>query len=55
MKYPKVQVVSDQPGNLDPRVALRVIGDVLRAHPDLDMIISSWDDMTRVPSRRSER
>lgn len=46
-KYPKVDVVGDQPGNYDPRVALRVIGDVLRAHPDLDMVISSWDDMTR--------
>jgi galactofuranose transport system substrate-binding protein len=46
-KYPNVDVVSDQPGNYDPRVALRVVGDVLRAHPDLDMVITSWDDMTR--------
>ena len=46
-KYPKVDVVSDQPGNYDPRVALRVTGDVLLAHPDLDLVISSWDDMTR--------
>jgi galactofuranose transport system substrate-binding protein len=46
-KYPKVDVVSDQPGNFDPRVALRVIGDVLQAHPDLNMVISPWDDMTR--------
>ncbi|HEX4677895.1 MAG TPA: sugar ABC transporter substrate-binding protein, partial [Gaiellaceae bacterium] len=46
-KYPKVEVVSDQPGNYDPRVALRVTGAALVAHPDLDMVISSWDDMTR--------
>jgi len=46
-KYPNVDVVSDQPGNYDPRVALRVTGDVLRAHSDLDMVITSWDDMTR--------
>jgi ABC-type sugar transport system substrate-binding protein len=46
-KFPKVKVVSDQPGNYDPRVALRVIGDALRASPDLDMVISPWDDMTR--------
>jgi ABC-type sugar transport system substrate-binding protein len=46
-KFPNVQVVSDQPGNFDPRVASRVIGDVLRAHPDLDIVISPWDDMTR--------
>jgi ABC-type sugar transport system substrate-binding protein len=46
-KYPNVDVVSDQPGNYDPRVALRVMGGVLVAHPDLAMVISSWDDMTR--------
>jgi ABC-type sugar transport system substrate-binding protein len=46
-KFPNVQVVSDQPGNFDPRVALRVIGDTLRAHPDLGVVISPWDDMTR--------
>jgi ABC-type sugar transport system substrate-binding protein len=46
-KFPNVEVVSDQPGNYDPRVALRVIGDALRAHPDLNVVISPWDDMTR--------
>jgi ABC-type sugar transport system substrate-binding protein len=46
-KFPNVQVVSDQPGNFDPRVALRVVGDALRANPDLDVVISPWDDMTR--------
>jgi galactofuranose transport system substrate-binding protein len=46
-KFPNVHVVSDQPGNYDPRVALRVISDVLRAHPDLDIVITPWDDMTR--------
>jgi ABC-type sugar transport system substrate-binding protein len=46
-KFANVKVVGDQPGNYDPRVALRVIGDALRAHPDLDLVISPWDDMTR--------
>jgi galactofuranose transport system substrate-binding protein len=46
-KFPNVKVVTDQPGNFDPRVALRVIGDALNANPDLDMVISPWDDMTR--------
>jgi ABC-type sugar transport system substrate-binding protein len=46
-KYPNVKVVSDQPANFDPRVALRVIGDALRANPDLNVVISPWDDMTR--------
>jgi ABC-type sugar transport system substrate-binding protein len=45
-KYPNVDVVSNQPGNYDPSVALRVIGDALEAHPGLDMVISSWDAMT---------
>jgi ABC-type sugar transport system substrate-binding protein len=46
-KFPNVQVVSDQPANFDPRVALQVIGDALRANPGLDVVISPWDDMTR--------
>jgi ABC-type sugar transport system substrate-binding protein len=46
-KFPNVQVVTDQPGDYDPRVALRVVGDALRANPDLDVVISPWDDMTR--------
>ena len=45
--YPNVKVVADQPGNFDPRLTLRVIQDALRAHPDLTMVISPWDDMTR--------
>ena len=46
-KYPNVNVVSDQPGNFDPRVALKVVGDALRAHPNVKVVISSWDDMSR--------
>src|ERR1700750_1781244 len=46
-KYPNVEVVTDQPANFDPRIALRVTGDALRANPDLDLVISPWDDMTR--------
>jgi galactofuranose transport system substrate-binding protein len=46
-KYPKVKVVADQPGNYDPRTALRIIQDTLRAHPDLAVVISPWDDETR--------
>ena len=46
-KYPNVKVVSDQPGNFDPRVALKVVGDALRANPNVSLVISSWDDMTR--------
>lgn len=46
-KYSKVRIVADQPGNYDPRVTLRIVQDALRAHPDLALVISPWDDMTR--------
>jgi ABC-type sugar transport system substrate-binding protein len=34
-KYSNVTIVTDQPGNYDPRVTLRIVQDALRAHPDL--------------------
>jgi galactofuranose transport system substrate-binding protein len=46
-KFPNVDVVSDQSANFDPRVALQVVGDALRANPDIAAVISPWDDMTR--------
>ena len=46
-KHPNVSVVADQPGNYDPRTALRIVQDTLRAHPDLALVISPWDDETR--------
>ena len=46
-KYPNARVVVDQPGNFDPRVAFKVIQDALQAHPNISVVVSSWDDMTR--------
>lgn len=46
-KYPNVKVVVDQPGDFDPRVALQKTQDALRAHPNIQLVVSSWDDMTR--------
>ncbi len=46
-KHPNVKLVVDQPGNFNPQVALRVVQDALSAHPDVNLIISSWDDMSR--------
>ncbi|WP_424987194.1 sugar ABC transporter substrate-binding protein [Microbulbifer sp. S227A] len=46
-KYPNARVVVEQAGNFDPGTALRVIQDGLLAHPDISVVISSWDDMTR--------
>lgn len=46
-KYPNVTVVVDEPSDFDPRIALRKMQDALLAHPDITMIVSSWDDMSR--------
>jgi ABC-type sugar transport system substrate-binding protein len=46
-KYPKVTVVSDQPGSFDAKTALGVVQDALSSHPDVSVVVSSWDDMTR--------
>ena len=46
-KYPNVTVVVDQPGDFDPGTALQLTQDALQANPDISIIVSSWDDMTR--------
>lgn len=46
-KHPNVKLVVDQPGNFHPQMALRIVQDALSAHPDINLVISSWDDMSR--------
>jgi len=46
-KYPNVTITADQPGNFDPRTALGVVQDALTRDPAVNLVISSWDDMTR--------
>ncbi len=46
-KYPNVSVVVDEPANFDPRTALKKIQDALLAHPDITVVVSAWDDMSR--------
>lgn len=46
-KYPNVKVVVDEPANFDPRIALKKTQDALLAHPDISIIVSAWDDMSR--------
>ena len=46
-KYPNVTVVSDQPGNFTASDALTVVQDALSSHPNVSIVVSSWDDMTR--------
>lgn len=47
LKYPNVDVVSNQPGNFDPTKAFTVVQDALSSHPGVNLVVSSWDDMTR--------
>lgn len=46
-KHPNVKVVVDEPGNFDPRIALKVIQNAFLAHPNISIVISPWDDETR--------
>jgi ABC-type sugar transport system substrate-binding protein len=46
-KYPNVTVVSDQPGSFDAKSAFTVVQDALTSHPNVSIVLSSWDDMTR--------
>lgn len=46
-EFPNVTVVSDQPGSFDPATALGVVQDALSSNPDVELVVSSWDDMTR--------
>lgn len=45
--HPNVKVVVNQPGDFDPRKALEITRDALSAHPNLNLVVDSWDDMAR--------
>jgi galactofuranose transport system substrate-binding protein len=45
--YPNVDVVVEQPGDYDPNTAFRVTQDGLQAHPDISLILSAYDEMSR--------
>ena len=46
MKYPDVALLSHQPANYDARLARQITRAALSAHPEINMILSAWDDMT---------
>jgi ABC-type sugar transport system substrate-binding protein len=46
-KYPLVDVVVDQPTDFVPEKTLQVTQDALQRHPDIQMVVSYWDDATR--------
>jgi ABC-type sugar transport system substrate-binding protein len=46
-RHPNVKLVVNQAADYDPRKAFQIIQDALRAHPNISVIASQWDDMTR--------
>jgi galactofuranose transport system substrate-binding protein len=46
-KYPKVDVVVDQPTDFVPETTLQVTQDALQKHADISLVVSYWDDATR--------
>lgn len=46
-KYPNAKVVVTETANFDPRIAYKKTQDALVAHPDITVVVSNWDDMSR--------
>lgn len=46
VEFPNVEIVVNQPGDYDAATALRVVQDALTAHPDLQLVVTAWDEMT---------
>jgi ABC-type sugar transport system substrate-binding protein len=46
-KYPNAKVVVAETANFDPRTAYKKTQDALVAHPDITVVVSNWDDMSR--------
>lgn len=45
-KYPNVEIVSRREARFDPGVARQIVQDALQVNPDLDFVVSHYDDMT---------
>ena len=45
--YDNVEIVVEQPANYDPNQALRITQDALQRDPDIDVILSAYDEMSR--------
>lgn len=45
-EFPNVEIVSNQPGDYDAATALRVVQDALSANPDIQVVVTAWDEMT---------
>lgn len=46
-KYPNAKLVVQEAANFDPRIAFQKTQDALTAHPNITVVVSNWDDMTR--------
>jgi ABC-type sugar transport system substrate-binding protein len=46
-KYPNAKLVVQEAANFDPRAAYKKTQDALTAHPEIDVVVSNWDDMSR--------
>jgi len=46
-KYPNAKVVVEETANFDPRMAYKKTQDALTARPDISVVVSNWDDMSR--------
>ena len=43
-KYPNVHIVANQAGDFTPTAWFNITRQMLTAHPDIDMIVTNWDD-----------
>jgi galactofuranose transport system substrate-binding protein len=44
-KYPNVKVVVNQPTDFSAQQAFTVMRNALTAHPDINLVVTDWDDM----------
>lgn len=45
--FPNVDIVTEQPGNYDPNQALKITQDALQSHPNISLVLSAYDEMSR--------
>jgi galactofuranose transport system substrate-binding protein len=45
--YPNVTIKVEQPGNYDPNTAFKITQDGLQSNPDVNLILSAYDEMSR--------
>lgn len=46
-KYPNAKLLVQEAANFDPRTAYQKTQNALTAHPNINLVVSNWDDMSR--------